>query len=240
MEKRNDRMIYIKRSIKTLFKHSNMRSIFSLVKYFPEWLRYITRNSNSIADKIPWITFSAIDFLKKISHSEMHIFEYGSGGSTFFWASRVKHITSVEHDKSWFEKIKMELAEQKITNVDYILSAPYSIPEVGKKQFQVATDYISSDESYNGKSFEAYVKTIDNFQDEHFDVIIIDGRARPSCILHSQKKLKKGGYLVVDNSERQYYLSGFDLKNWQSWEFFGPVPYDYNFSKTNIFRKPGL
>jgi len=238
MEKRNDRMIYLKKSIKAIFKHSNVTSIFSLVKYYPEWRRYLAPNRNSIADKIPWITFSAIDFLKKISHSEMYIFEYGSGGSTFFWTSRVNRITSVEHDRSWFEKIKMELAEQKITNVDYVLSEPYGIPDFEKRKFQVATDYISSDESYYGKSFEAYVKTIDNFPDEHFDLIIVDGRARPSCVLHSLKKLKKGGYLVVDNSERQYYLSGFDFKNWKTWHFFGPIPYDHNFSKTSIFQKP--
>ncbi len=203
MEKRNDRMIYLKKSVKTLFKHSNVPSIFSLVKYFPEWRRYLAPDRNSIADKIPWMTFSAIDFLKKVSHSEMHIFEYGSGGSTFFWALRVKHITSVEHDKSWFEKIKMELAGQKITNVDYVLREPYSISDFGKKQFQIASDYISGDPGHNGKSFEAYAKTIDSFPDENFDVVVVDGRARPSCILHSLKKIKRGGYLVVDNSERK-------------------------------------
>jgi hypothetical protein len=238
MEKRNDSMIYLKKSIKTLFKHSNLRSIFSLVKYYPEWRKYLAPDRNSIADKIPWMTFSAIDFLKKISHSEMHIFEYGSGGSTFFWASRAMHITSVEHDRSWFEKISIELAEQKITNVDYLLREPYGIPDFKKKQFQVATDYISSSENYDGKSFEAYAKTIDDFPDENFDVVVVDGRARPSCILHSVKKIKKGGYLVVDNSERKYYLSGFDFKNWKVRHFFGPLPYDHNFTKTSIFQKP--
>ncbi|TMI90033.1 MAG: class I SAM-dependent methyltransferase [Bacteroidetes bacterium] len=168
----------------------------------------------------------------------MNIFEYGSGGSTFFWASRVKHITSVEHDRSWFEKIKMVLKEKKITNVDYVLSEPSSIPDFGKKQFQIASDYISGDQSYNGKSFETYAKTIDNFPDEMFDLIVVDGRARPSCILHSLKKIKRGGYLVVDNSERKYYLSGFDLSSWGTWIFFGPVPYSYNFSRTSIFQKP--
>jgi|SRR5436189_3162070 hypothetical protein len=238
MEKRNDSLIYLKRSIKTIFKHSNVASIFSLMKYFPEWRRYMAPNRNSITDEVPWITFSAIDFLKKISHSRMNIFEYGSGGSTFFWASRVKHITSVEHDRSWFEKIKMVLKEKKITNVDYVLSEPSSIPDFGKKQFQIASDYISGDQSYNGKSFETYAKTIDNFPDEMFDLIVVDGRARPSCILHSLKKIKRGGYLVVDNSERKYYLSGFDLSSWGTWIFFGPVPYSYNFSRTSIFQKP--
>lgn len=238
MKKRNDELIYLKRSIKTVFKHSNVSSLFSLVKYFPEWRRYMAPGRDSIADKIPWITFSAIDFLKKVSHSEMNIFEYGSGGSTFFWTSRVKHITSIEHDRSWFEKIKMELTEQRITNVDYVLSEPYNIPDFGKKQFQIASDYISGDPSHTGKSFEAYAKTIDSFPDENFDVIVVDGRARPSCILHSIKKIKRGGYLVVDNSERKYYLSGFDLSSWRTWNFFGPVPYSYNFSRTSIFQKP--
>lgn len=238
MKKRHDSWIYLKRSVKTLFKHSNVQSIFSLAKSFPEWRRYMNPDRNSIADKIPWITFSAIDFLRKISHSEMHIFEYGSGGSTFFWASRVKHITSIEHDKSWFETIKMELTKQKITNVDYVLREPYSIPDFEKKQFQIASDYISGDPSQNGKSFEAYVKTIDSFPDENFDVIVVDGRARPSCILHSLKKIKSGGYLLVDNSERRYYLSGFDFSKWRARNFFGPVPYSYNFSRTSIFQKP--
>ncbi len=238
MEKKNDSLIYLKRSIKTLFKHPSVPSMFSLLKYFHEWRKYLAPERNPIADKIPWITFSAIDFLKKISHSEMRIFEYGSGGSTFFWASRVKYINSVEHDRSWFETIKMEMARQKITNVDYVLSEPYDIPDFEKKKFQIASDYISSDKTYTGKSFEAYAKTIDMFPDESFDLIVVDGRARPSCVLHSFKKLKKRGYLVVDNSERLYYLSGFDFTNWKSWNFFGPVPYDHNFSRTSIFQKP--
>src|SRR4030095_4954133 len=131
----------------------------------------------------------------------------------------------------------MELVRQKITNVNYILSEPYSIPGFEKKQFHLATDYISGDPSHSGKSFETYARTIENFPNESFDVIVVDGRARPSCILHSLKKIKKAGYLVVDNSERKYYLSGFDFTNWRSWNFFGPVPYSYNFSRTSIFQK---
>lgn len=237
MKRKNARLVYFKRSVKTLFRHPNLRSIFSLVKYFPDWRRYLAPDRNSVADKMPWMTFSVIEFLKKISHSEMKVFEYGSGGSTLFWSSRVKDVISVEHDKSWFEQIRMELTRQQVTNVNYILSEPQAIPDFGKKQIQKATDYISSDPSYSGKSFEAYVKIIDNFPDENFDVIVIDGRARPSCILHSLKKVKKGGYLVVDNSERKYYLSGFDFTSWKSWNFFGPVPYSCNFSKTSVFQK---
>ena len=237
MKRKNARLIYFKRSVKTLFRHPNVLSIFSLVKYFPEWRSYLAPDRNSVADRIPWMTFSVIDFLKKISHSEMKVFEYGSGGSTLFWSSRVKDLISVEHDRSWFEKIKAELARQNITNVKYILSESHGIPDFEKRQIQIATDYISSDPGYSGKSFEDYAKTIDNFPDEDFDIVVIDGRARPSCILHSLKKVKRGGYLVVDNSERKYYLSGFDFTKWKSCNFFGPVPYSCNFSKTSVFQK---
>lgn len=230
-------LIYLKKSLKTLVRHPNVLSIFSLVKYFSEWRTYLAPDRNSVADKIPWMTFSAIDFLEKIAHLEMKVFEYGSGGSTLFWSSRVKDIISVEHDKPWFEKIKAELAREQTKNVNYILSESHDISDFGKKQIQIATDYISSDPNYTGKSFEAYVKTIDNFPDENFDVIVIDGRARPSCILHSLKKVKRGGYLVVDNSERKYYLAGFDFSKWKSRNFFGPVPYSCDFSKTTIFQK---
>ena len=242
MEKRNDRMIYLKKSMKTLFKHPNVRSIFSLMRYFPEWRKYLAPGRNSIADKIPWITFSAIDFLKKISHSEMHIFEYGSGGSTLFWASRVKEVVSVEHDRLWYEKIRSELRNHNVTNIKYILSEAEPDNKFKEKSFENPADYISKDENFTGKKFEAYVKQIDQYPDEYFHIVVVDGRARPSCISHALKKVKKGGYLIVDNSERDYYLVPFMFKKpyWRVWKFYGPVPYIYHFSETTIMKKDDM
>ena len=224
-------------SITTLFRHPNILSLFLLLKYFSDWKKYITPGRNSVADKIPWITFSAIDFLKKISHPEMKVFEYGSGGSTFFWASRVKSVISVEHDRLWYDRIKMELDHQKINNAKYILKEPVGDPEYSRKNFGKPSDYISMDKNYDGKNFRDYVQVIDENADNSFDIIVVDGRARPSCILHSLKKIKIGGYLVVDNSERHYYLHGFNFSGWKVRHFFGPVPYGYGFSRTTIFQK---
>ena len=33
----------------------------------------------------------------------MNIFEYGAGNSTLYYAEKVSHVISVEHDKKWFE-----------------------------------------------------------------------------------------------------------------------------------------
>ncbi|WP_129715335.1 FkbM family methyltransferase [Pedobacter sp. SYP-B3415] len=53
---------------------------------------------------IPWVTYSFIDFIKTRIRPEHHIFEFGSGNSTIFYARNAASVTAVEHDKPWFEK----------------------------------------------------------------------------------------------------------------------------------------
>lgn len=57
-------------------------------------------------DPLPWVTYSFIDFIKERINKTQHIFEYGSGSSTLFYAKRVATVTSVEHDETWLNKIK--------------------------------------------------------------------------------------------------------------------------------------
>jgi len=135
--------------------------------------------------------------------------------------------------------MQKEFADLQVRNTEYFFSAPKPDPDFSKKNYQNPADYISSDKNYSGKNFEEYVKTIDKYPDESFDVIVVDGRARPSCIQHSLSKLKSGGYLVVDNSEREYYMAPFkfDEQSWKIWKFAGPVPYIHDFSETTILRK---
>ncbi len=54
---------------------------------------------------IPWVTYSFIEFIKPFLTSEKTLFEFGSGNSTLFYASKVKHVFTAEHNREWFEKI---------------------------------------------------------------------------------------------------------------------------------------
>lgn len=224
---------------KGFLRRPGIASLYSSLKYFGAWNRHVAPGRNSVADQLPWISFSAIRFLKKIVRPDMRVFEYGSGGSTLFWAHRVKEIVSVEHDKPWFDKLQQEIARQRIGNVTYILAEASPDADFSRKDFIAPRDYISGDVNYKGMNFERYVKTIDAYPDGYFDIISVDGRARPSCVMHALKKLKRGGWLLIDNTERKYYLSSFtfDAPDWQIRVFDGPVPYIYHFSATTVLKK---
>ena len=64
---------------------------------------------------LPWNTYGYIDFIKERLPAESHVFEYGAGFSTMFYQNRVAKVTSVEHDKVWYELLKPQLKD----NVDF-------------------------------------------------------------------------------------------------------------------------
>ena len=88
----------------------DLSSIYSLYKTGPlkddGWFRSFREHASVDANgnPIPWITYPAIEFLGKRINNQLSVFEYGCGNSTLWWASRVKEIISVEHDKRWHDK----------------------------------------------------------------------------------------------------------------------------------------
>jgi hypothetical protein len=65
---------------------------------------------------IPWVSYPFINFIEKRLNKSYDIFEFGSGYSTLYYAERVKSVTSVEHDKDWYQEIKSTMP----TNVNLI------------------------------------------------------------------------------------------------------------------------
>jgi hypothetical protein len=72
----------------------------------------VDRNGNAL----PWFTYPALFFLQKRIVPEMHVFEYGCGGSTLWWSQRVARVISCEHDLEWLHLIK----ERAPANVRFI------------------------------------------------------------------------------------------------------------------------
>lgn len=58
---------------------------------------------------LPWISYASLHFLEQRVKRNMRVFEYGSGNGTLWWATRVKEVVAVEHDREWYEQISAKL-----------------------------------------------------------------------------------------------------------------------------------
>jgi hypothetical protein len=128
----------------------------------------------------------------------------------------------------------------KLPQIDYRLVVPEDVGNNCSNDPSDPNNYKSEAISLCRYSFKDYVCQIDDFPRDFFDVISIDGRARPSCIAHSFDKVKSGGFLILDNADRPYYTAKTDryLTNFECRKFFGVVPGNLNYlSQTNIYRK---
>jgi hypothetical protein len=111
------------------------------------------------------------------------------------------------------------------------------LPPSESRDVGYAGPYVSS--VVPNRSFEEYVKFIERYSDESFDLISVDGRARVSCFRAAIKKLKPGGMLILDNSERNRYRQCFTAENdiVVTQACAGAGPYNLYFWETTIFAK---
>lgn len=235
---RSLRRVYLSRST----KHSAawvrlLREEPSQIRFFVSWRSSLKPARNALIDEVPWVTFGARKWLESFLAPDMNVFEFSSGGSTIFLARRVKTLISVEHDEKWHKLTAQALTRHNILNCQYLLVPPQHAAQ-NSHEPNDPHGFVSS--RYPDMSFEEYVKTISAFPDESFDLVSVDGRARTSCILHALDKVRCGGYLMLDNSERRRYHAGKDLLfDWEQKHFFGPGPYREKFWQTSIYRKRG-
>ncbi len=135
--------------------------------------------------ELPWFSYAAIDFLNRFLQPHMTVCEYGSGGSTLFFARRVKTVFSIEDNPRWYELVSARLKQEGLNNARLSLHT---------FDFKNPTGFEHS----------AYLNAI---PDEKFDVIVVDGseewtQVRPICFQKAEGHIKKGGLIVVDDSWR--------------------------------------
>ncbi len=72
------------------------------------WFRSFRRGESvdATGNPIPWYSYPAIEFLRGRVRPELSVFEYGTGNSTLWWASRAREVFAVEHDEAWFRKMQ--------------------------------------------------------------------------------------------------------------------------------------
>lgn len=155
----------------------------------------------------PWFTSGAVEFLENYLQEHPHavVLEFGSGASTFWLAKRTSNLHSIEYDVDYYAYVKKRLAEG-------------------------GDDYYPVNYVYSGLPNYLFCK---RFPDEFFDVVLVDGRRRKNSIIHSIPKLKPGGLLLLDDSQRQYYHCVFDLM--EGWQHYSAPE---EFKSTDWWIKP--
>lgn len=171
----------------------------------------------------PWLVPEAVAFLDRTLTTDMTGIEFGSGRSTAWFASKSRHLVSIEHNAEWYARVKENLARLGRSNVDY-RCIPLDSP-----------DDIHEKAHYD--PLPKYVAVLDEFPDDSFDFAVIDGSYRSFCINAVMKKLKPGGLLVIDNAN--YWPTPRPGKP--------PVPDEWEevhrsdnlLDRTVVYRKPG-
>ena len=155
-------------------------------QYIPRCVVHNLLNGKTPLDlEIPWFSYAAIDFLGDFLRPDMTVCEYGSGGSTLFFAQRTRSVYSIEDNAKWYEWVSHRLEAKSIDNVTLRL-CPFDFK--------------------NPAGFEdsEYLQAMPN---EPFDVIVVDGseewtQVRPVCFKKAEAQVKPGGIIIVDDSWR--------------------------------------
>ncbi len=216
-------------------------SAWDLLRFYREWRRSQHPDANPLRDRRPWLTFSATRFLQRHLRSTMQVFEYGAGGSTLFFAARVANVVSVEHDSAWAAQVQAALVQEQRLNATVHLIPPESDPACDGQDPADPEAYVSSAPQYRGMSFRKYAAHLDGWPDASFDLVMVDGRARPGCLCHARSKVKPGGWLLLDNAERAHYhpaLRSLEAEGWRKRDFSGPGPRVAMFWRTWIWQRP--
>lgn len=232
----SDIEIYLKTVNRLRMQYPDSFDTFKTIILLPRWKSSLKHPPDSLQREMPWMTFFVIEFLETVLKADMHVFEYGSGGSTLFFAKRVRQVISVEHDADWADKVAHQLRTHAYEHVRLWLVPPDEEAASCVDPATVPSAYVSH---MSSASFERYVRSIDGFPDDFFDVIVIDGRARASCLKHAVPKVKPGGYIVLDDSDRERYQAAICVlpANFKQRDFIGPRLHERMFTHTSVWQR---
>ena len=139
----------------------------------------------------PWLAFGAIIALESIINNHYRVLEFGSGGSTVFWAERSKSVRSFETDPEWFENVKKRT--ERYTNVDLNLATEAEMLEAIKKEPDGRYDLVLIDSG-----------------PKHARRLLLANAVIP--------KIKLNGWLIVDNY-LDHGMNYFNYPGWEVYTF---------------------
>ena len=182
------------------------------------WVRYPAawwRARRGRTPERPWIVPAAVGWLGRRIRSDWSVLELGSGRSTVWFAQRAESVLSFEDNEYWYPRTRGRLEELGLSNVDLRL-----------------------------RGVETFPGEIAELPDESFDLVVVDFLEAPSvtridALKPAMKKVKPGGLLLLDDSDRPGYAEAYELlRGWREKRFVGVKDEWPEACETAVFRRP--
>jgi predicted O-methyltransferase YrrM len=182
------------------------------------WLRYPAawlRARTGRTPERPWIVPAAIGWLRRRIRADWSVLELGAGRSTVWFARRTRSVLSFEDNEFWADETRGRLRELGLENVEL-------------RQLAV----------------ERFAAEVEALSDESFDLVVVDFLEAPAVtridvLKPTMKKVKPGGLLLLDDSDRPGYAEAFELlEGWRFRKFVGVKDEWPEACETGIFRRP--
>jgi SAM-dependent methyltransferase len=183
------------------------------------WLRYPAawwRARTGRVPERPWIVPAAIGWLGRRIRPDWSVLELGSGRSTAWYARRAGRVLSLEDNEFWAEETRGRLEAARLSSVDLRL-----------------------------RPVEDFPREVAELPDESFDLVVVDFLEAPEvtrvdALKPAMKKVRPGGLLLLDDSDRPGYAEAYQLlAGWRERRFTGVKDEWPEACETAIFRRPG-
>ncbi len=159
----------------------------------------------------PWMCDPAVEQLEKLVFPGARILEWGSGGSSIFFAERGADVICIEHDRSWTRLVRSELGRRRLSE------------RVTIKHIDLIADYVGIIDRLDGG----------------FDLVVVDGRRRVECVEKARNRVVAGGWLVLDDSDREAYSPAVEqMAGWDKLVLKGPRPHTKDDPQTTFWQRP--
>jgi hypothetical protein len=184
-----------------------LRSHPGEIRRLPLWLRHYGQRTRPLDIGLPWWPYHVISHVESNLGPGSRVFEYGCGASTLWLSSRAAYVHSVEHVADWHRQVRERVGDSVI--IDLIEPAQHGT---------MRTDSCPG-------AFDAYVAAIRSEPNGSFDLVIVDGRCRMDCLRMSAGKVRPGGMMLLDDSNRTGYQPAAELlAGWERHDFGGLKP----------------
>jgi hypothetical protein len=145
-----------------------------------------------------------------------NVLELGAGRSTPWLAARAGFVATFESDAGWAEAVRHDVEAAGLAGrVTLYVHRP-----------------------------AAFAREVRSLPDRAFDLVVVDCEAsadRVACTVAATEKVRPGGFLLLDDSDRREYLPVEEvLAGWPVRRFAGLKDQALVASETSLYRRPEM